>query len=38
VLVRHAALPPERFDDDDAFRHTVAEMLDIRAATVGNLR
>jgi ankyrin repeat protein len=38
VLARHAALPPERYNDDDAFRHTVAEMLDTRAAAVGTLR
>ena len=38
VLERHAALPPERYNDDDAFRHTVAEMLETRAAAVGTLR
>ena len=38
VLERHAALPPERYNDDDAFRHTVAEMLETRAAAVATLR
>jgi ankyrin repeat protein len=38
VLERHAALPPERYNDDDAFRHTVAEMLETRAAAVATRR
>jgi hypothetical protein len=40
VLERHAALPPERYNDDEeeAFRHTVTEMLATRAAAVGTLR
>jgi hypothetical protein len=37
-LERHAALPPERYNDDEAFRHTVAEMLATRAAAVAALR
>ena len=38
VFRRQAALPPEQYNDDEAFRHTVAEMLEIRAAAVGTLR
>ncbi len=38
VLERHAAVDPERFNDDEAFRHNVAEMLETRAAAAGTLR
>ena len=38
VLERHEALPPEGYNDDEAFRHIVAEMLATRAAAVGTLR
>jgi ankyrin repeat protein len=38
VLERHAAMAPERYDDVEAFRHTVAEMLETRAAAVATLR
>jgi hypothetical protein len=38
VLARHAAVAPEEYNDDEAYRHTVAEMLDTRAAAVSTLR
>jgi hypothetical protein len=38
VLERHAAMPPEQYNDDEAFRHAVAEMLETRAAAVATLR
>jgi ankyrin repeat protein len=38
VLERHAAVPPEGYTDDEAFRHFVAEMLETRAAAVATLR
>jgi len=38
VLERHAAVAPERYTDDEAYRHTVAEMLDTRDAAVATLR
>jgi hypothetical protein len=38
VLERHAAMAPERYHDDEAFRHAVAEMLETRAAAVATLR
>jgi hypothetical protein len=38
VLERHAAVAPERYNDDEAFRHTVAEMLETKAAAVATLR
>jgi ankyrin repeat protein len=38
VLGRHAAMAPERYYDDEAFRHAVAEMLETRAAAVATLR
>ncbi len=38
VLERHAAVAPERYNDDETFRHTVAEMLETRAAAAGTLR
>jgi hypothetical protein len=37
VLELHAAVVPERYNDDEAFRHNVAEMLETRAATLGTL-
>ncbi len=38
VLERHAAMAPEQYNDDEAFFHTVAEMLETRAAAVATLR
>jgi hypothetical protein len=38
VLERHAAMAPERYNDDEAYRHAVAEMLETRAAAVATLR
>jgi hypothetical protein len=38
VLARHAGLAPERYTDDETFRHTVAEMLETKAAAVATLR
>ncbi len=38
VLERHAAVAPERYNDDEAFRHKVAEMLETRATAIGTLR
>ena len=38
VLERHKAVTPARYNDDEAFRHIVAEMLETRAAAVGTLR
>jgi hypothetical protein len=38
VLARHAAAAPELYNDDEAFRHAVAEMLEARAAAVAALR
>jgi len=38
VLERHAAVAPERYNYDEAYRHTVAEMLDTKAAAVATLR
>jgi hypothetical protein len=38
VLGLHADMPPERYNDDEAFRHKVAEMLETRAAAVATLR
>ena len=38
VPERHKALAPERYNDDAAFRHIVAEMLETRAAAVATLQ
>ena len=38
VLERHAALPPERYNDDEAFHHIVTEMLETKAAAASALR
>ncbi len=38
VLERHAAVAPERYNNDETFRHNVAEMLETRAAAVATLR
>ncbi len=38
VLARHAAVAPERYNNDEAFRQTVTEMLETRAAAVATLR
>jgi hypothetical protein len=38
VAERHAAVPPERYADDEAFRGVVTEMLETRAAAVATLR
>ncbi len=38
VLKRHADVEPERYHDDDAFRHIVLEMHEAKAAAVSTLR
>jgi hypothetical protein len=38
VLKQHKALAPEHYNDDEAFRRIVAEMLETRAAAVATLR
>jgi hypothetical protein len=38
VLERHAAMAPERFYDDEAFRRAVAEVLESRAAALATVR
>jgi hypothetical protein len=38
VLERHETMDPERYNDDEAFRHTVTEMLETRVAAVSTLR
>ena len=38
VLEQHAGIAPERYNDDEAFRHIVAEMLETSAAATSTLR